>query len=173
MIDESTHILDQNAIDILMADHKKVKKLFKDYQTLIEDERSNHEKEKLATTICEELENHATIEEEIFYPRVRAVLHDKNLMDEAQVEHDSFQELINQIRSMNPEDDLYDAKVTVLGEYVEHHVKEEEDEMFPKVRISELDLEEIGEEMAERREELETSVASTILDKIKNTVGVE
>jgi hemerythrin superfamily protein len=98
---------------------------------------------------------HATAEEELFYPRAREVLgDDEDLVDEADVEHASAKELIAQIEAGSPDDPLYDAKVKVLGEYIDHHVKEEEGEMFPKIRKSDLDLDAIGEEIAARKAEL-------------------
>lgn len=97
---------------------------------------------------------HTQVEEEIFYPAVRRPIHDGDLMDEAVVEHASAKELIAQILAMDPSEDLYDAKVTVLSEQIEHHVKEEEGDMFPKVRKTGVDLDALGEEMAARKEQL-------------------
>jgi hypothetical protein len=111
-------------------------------------------KERLAEQICSELEVHAQLEEEIFYPAVRAAIDADDLMDEATVEHQSAKELIAQIRAMSPDDELYDAKVTVLGEYVKHHVKEEQGEMFPQARRSGVDLKQLAEQMRERKGEL-------------------
>ena len=97
---------------------------------------------------------HATAEEEIFYPAAREAGIESDLLDEAEVEHASAKDLIAQIRAMTPEDDLYDAKIKVLGEYIDHHVKEEEEEMFPKCRKSEMDLAGLAAELAERKAEL-------------------
>lgn len=102
---------------------------------------------------------HTQLEEEIFYPAVRRPIHDGDLMDEAVVEHASAKELIAQITAMDPADDLYDAKVKVLSEQIEHHVKEEEGDMFPKVRHTAVDLDALGKEMAARKEQL-TGVAA-------------
>jgi hypothetical protein len=97
------------------------------------------------------------VEEEIFYPAVRAAIDDDDLMDEADVEHAGARELIAQLEDMEPGDDHYDAKVTVLGENVDHHVKEEQDEMFPKARKAKLDLAALGAAMLERKRELRAS----------------
>ena len=97
---------------------------------------------------------HATIEAEIFYPAARAAKVDADLLDEAEVEHASCKELITQIRSMNVDDELYDATVTVLNEYIYHHVKEEQDEIFPKCRKSSIDLDVIGSELSDRKDAL-------------------
>ena len=142
----------QDAIALLKDDHKRVKDLFEQYDKL--SDRSVVNKKKIATQICLELTVHAQIEEEIFYPAVRGPIKDGDLMDEAEVEHASAKELIAQISEMDPGDDLYDAKVKVLSEQIEHHVEEEEEEMFPKVRKTKLDLEALGQELAQRREEL-------------------
>lgn len=143
------------AIKLLMADHKEVKKLFKAYGKLVKDEAGGDEKQALASQICAMLKIHTTIEEEMFYPAAREALSEQDLLDEAQVEHDSAKELISQIESMSPDEELYDAKVTVLGEYVEHHVGEEEGEMFPKLtKAKGLDLDELGQEMVTRKEAL-------------------
>jgi hypothetical protein len=100
------------------------------------------------------LKAHTTIEEEIFYPAAREVLEEEDLLDEAEVEHASAKDLIEQIEGMSPQDDLYDAKVTVLGEYIDHHVKEEETEMFPKLRKTDLDLKSMGDQMESRKDQL-------------------
>lgn len=141
-----------NAISLLMKDHKNVKALFAQYEGL--SDRSFATKKKLADQICHELTVHTQVEEEIFYPAVRRPIHDGDLMDEAVVEHASAKELIAQILAMDPSEDLYDAKVTVLSEQIEHHVKEEESDMFPKVRKTGVDLDALGEQMAARKEQL-------------------
>jgi len=104
--------------------------------------------------ICDELELHTRIEDELFYPSIRPSIGDDDLMDEAQVEHESAKALIEQLRGMKPGDTLYDAKVTVLGEYVKHHVKEEQDEMFPKVEKIDLDLVALGRALKTRKRQL-------------------
>lgn len=143
----------ENAIDILTADHKKVSKLFKDFEKLKED-ASAEDKLAIVSEICIELTVHAQVEEDIFYPAVRAAIDEEDLMDEAEVEHAGVKDLIAQLQSMTPDEPLYDAKVTVLGENVEHHVKEEQDEMFIKAKKAKVDLEILGEEIAQRKEEL-------------------
>ena len=150
----------QNAVTLLKADHKAVEKLFKDFEKLKQGEDVQDEKSELVAQICQELTVHTQIEEEIFYPVLRAAIDDGDLMDEAQVEHASAKDLIDQLRSMQPDDDCYDAKVTVLGEYVMHHVEEEEKEMFPKAKKADIDLKDIGERLAQRKEELETELQS-------------
>jgi hemerythrin superfamily protein len=95
---------------------------------------------------------HAEAEEEIFYPAAREAIEEQDLLDEAEVEHASAKDLIAQIEAMDSSDPLYDAKVTVLGEYIDHHVEEEEKEMFPKVKKAKLDLEALGEEILQFKE---------------------
>ncbi|MCE4558248.1 hemerythrin domain-containing protein [Pelomonas cellulosilytica] len=144
-----------DAIDLLITDHKEVEALFKAYKRLVEADGDDEEKKQLALDICAKLTAHATIEEEIFYPAAREVLgDDEDLADEAEVEHASVKDLITKIEDSVPADALYDAMVKVLSEYIGHHVEEEEDEMFRKVRQSDLDLEALGGEMAQRKEEL-------------------
>ena len=143
-----------DAIELLLADHRNVEKLFKQYQKLVEDEGSYNEKEALAATICAELTVHTQVEEEIFYPAARDILDEENIVDEAVVEHASAKDLIAQLADMSPDDDLYDATIKVLSELIEHHVEEEEDEMFPKLKKAKLDTAELGPRMAERKEEL-------------------
>ena len=146
-----------DAIAILEADHRKVEALFKEYEAL--GDRAVVTKKKIADQICAELTVHAQVEEEVFYPAVRKPIKDGDLVDEAIVEHASAKELIAQISAMSPEEDLYDAKVKVLSELIEHHVGEEEDEMFPKVRKSGVDLIALGEAMLARKEELTAAIA--------------
>lgn len=143
----------QDAIALLTADHREVSGMFKKYEDM--GERAKVGKKKLADQICEALILHTTIEEEIFYPAVRAAGKDlEDVVDESLVEHASAKDLIAQIQEMDPDDELYDAKVKVLGEQVEHHVGEEEKDMFPKVKKSGVDLAALGEEMKARKEEL-------------------
>jgi hemerythrin superfamily protein len=144
-----------DALKLLMADHKEVKALFKDYEKLVKAEADDERKQALAEQICQMLTVHATIEEELLYPAAHEVLEESDLVDEATVEHASAKDLIAQIQGMSPSDELYDAKVTVLGEYIDHHVKEEEKEMFPKLRKTELDLKELGVSLQTRKNELQ------------------
>lgn len=145
----------QDAISLLTEDHQQVKKMFQQFDKLKDDEED--EKEALARKICEALTAHASVEEEIFYPAVRAAIDDEDLMDEAEVEHESAKELIAQIEAGSATDDQYDAKVKVLGEQIDHHVKEEQNEMFPKARKAKIDLRALGEQIAKRKQELEQS----------------
>jgi hemerythrin superfamily protein len=145
-----------DAISLLKEDHGRVKALFERFEKA----RGEEQKSQLAETICMELTVHAQIEEEIFYPAAREAIDDEDLLDEAKVEHDSAKELIAQIQASSPEDELFDAKVKVLGEYVNHHVQEEERELFPEVRSSELDLAELGTRLRERKQELQAREGS-------------
>ena len=150
-----TDTLQTDAISLLTNDHAEVNELFEQYKALAEDEGSmTTDKQSLAEEICTMLTVHAAIEEEIFYPAVRDALDDSKLLDEAEVEHQAAKDLIEQIQDSDPSDPLYDARVNVLGEYVNHHVQEEEGELFPQVRDAELDLDELGAEMSARQEEL-------------------
>lgn len=139
-----------DAIKLLKDDHKEVKGWFKDYESLEDDA----EKQALADKICLALIVHTQIEEEIYYPATREAIDDDDLLDEAEVEHASAKQLIAEIQAMKAGDRLFDAKVTVLGEYIAHHVEEEESEMFPESRDSDLDLKALGVQMAERKAEL-------------------
>ena len=139
-----------DAIKLLIDDHDKVKKMFKEYKKLAEKNDENG-KEELATQICTELTVHAQLEEEIFYPAVREGIDDDDLMNEAMVEHAEAKGLIAQIQSMSASDPMYDATVTVLGENINHHIEEEQKEMFPKVQKLNMDLEELVFKMTERK----------------------
>lgn len=143
-----------DAVDLLDADHVAVKKLFTEFKKLCEAEAPGDEKKALADRICRELTVHATLEEQIFYPATRQAIDDDALLDEAEVEHASAKELIAQISDMSPDEDLFDAKVMVLGEYIDHHVEEERNEMFPKARNSDMDLKTMVEEIKTLKEEL-------------------
>jgi hemerythrin superfamily protein len=140
-----------DAISLLVSDHKEVKQLFEQFEGL--SDRSKVSKKRIADQICHALTLHTQIEEEIFYPAVREAIGEEDLMDEAVVEHASAKQLIAQLLAMDADDDLYDAKVKVLSEQIDHHVGEEEDDMFPKVRKSGLDLVALGEQMAARKEQ--------------------
>lgn len=136
-----------DAIALLTADHKRVKKMFKQFDKMKEDGASA-DKQALAQQICAELTLHAEVEEQIFYPATREAIDDDDMLNEAEVEHASAKDLIAQIESGDPSDPLWDAKVTVLGEYVDHHVQEEEEEMFKKARKAKMDLEALGQQIA-------------------------
>src|SRR5665213_41982 len=139
-----------DAIALLKADHHEVKGWFDDYADLADDAA----KGTLSAKICKALKVHTQIEEEIFYPAARAATGDKPLLDEAKVEHAGAKDLIAQIEAMKVGDDLYDAKVKVLGEQIVHHVKEEEGELFPEARRAKMDLASLGARMAARKKEL-------------------
>jgi hemerythrin superfamily protein len=143
-----------DATALLTRDHADVKKLFKEYEKLADAEAEGDERQALAEQICDMLTVHATIEEEIFYPAAREADVESDLLDEAEVEHASAKDLIAQIKAMGPDDDLYDAKVKVLGEYIDHHVQEEEGEMFPKCRKADMDLADLAQQLSERKAEL-------------------
>jgi hemerythrin superfamily protein len=141
-----------NALELLKQDHAKVKQSFKEFEKM--DHEDEATMQEMVRAVCAELKAHTTIEEEIFYPAVRAAIEDEDLMNEAQVEHAAAKDLIAQLEGMNPDDPLYSATFTVLGEYVLHHVKEEESEMFPQVRKAKLDLAELGARIMERKQQL-------------------
>jgi len=140
----------QNAITLLEEDHKVVNALFKQYEKAT----SNSDKKEVVAKICSELSIHAKVEEEIFYPKVKAALKDSELIPEATVEHASLKSLIEQVEDKEPDGEIFDAKITVLSEYVKHHVKEEEGEMFPKAEKTKLDMYEIGVQILKRKEQL-------------------
>ena len=141
------------AIDLLKEDHDKVKKAFKEFEKM---DRSDIETcRQVVRSVCEDLRVHTALEEEIFYPAVREAIDDEDIMNEAAVEHETAKTLIEQLENMEPDDPNYFATFTVLGEYVMHHVKEEESEMFPQAKkAKELDLQALGEQMRARKEEL-------------------
>jgi len=143
-----------DAIALLARDHADVRNLFAEYDELATDQAEDEERQALAEQICALLTAHATIEKEIFYPAASEAGIEGNLLDEAEVEHAAAKDLIAQIRAMSPDDELYDAKVKVLGEYIAHHVDEEEGEIFPRCREAKMDLAGLGVTLAERKSEL-------------------
>ena len=147
----------KDACDLLDTDHRKVTKMFKEYEELTGSRARSAAQKKmdLARQICMELTVHTQLEEEIFYPAVRAAIKDADMLDEAIVEHQSAKELIAQLEAAGEADDMFDAKVKVLGEYVAHHIKEERGEIFPKARAArKLDLVAMREELETRKEEM-------------------
>jgi len=144
-----------DAVDLLTDDHLAVAALFQRYERLSRREAGADERRALAQQICEMLKVHTQIEEEIFYPAARAGGIDADKLDEAKVEHTSAKDLIAQIEAGNPDDDLYDAKMTVLREYIQHHVVEEHTEMFTKCRRSDMDLVTLRGELEARKASLE------------------
>jgi hemerythrin-like domain-containing protein len=143
----------EDAIKLLKADHKEVADMVEKFEN---GRLSKDKKAATAKQICMALTVHAQIEEEIFYPAAReAVRSGEDLLDEAEVEHGSIKELVAAIENASPDDDeLFEARVKVLGEYVKHHVKEEETQLFPKLRKSDMDLDEVGMQLSARKEEL-------------------
>jgi hemerythrin-like domain-containing protein len=148
-----------DAIDLLKQDHSKVEKAFKEFEKM--DREDAEACSELVMTVCEDLKVHTTLEEEIFYPAARDAIDDEDIMNEASVEHETAKMLIEQLENMQADDPNYFATFTVLGEYVRHHIKEEETEMFPAVRKSGLDLQALGEQMRQRKEELAGEVEQT------------
>lgn len=151
-----------DAVDLLDADHVAVKKLFNEFKKLCEADAPGEEKKALADQICMELTVHAELEEQIFYPAAREAIGDDDLLNEAEVEHASAKDLIAQISEMSPEEELYDAKVIVLGEYIDHHVEEERNEMFTKARKSDMDLKGMVEELKTLKEELMANYEASV-----------
>jgi hemerythrin superfamily protein len=140
------------AVELLKEQHDKVKKAFKEFEKLGREDAEAQQ--QLVQRVCEDLKLHTTLEEELFYPAAREAIDDEDILNEAQVEHETAKMLIEQLENMGPEDPNFHATFTVLGEYVLHHVKEEEGEMFPQVKKTDLDLEELGARMRRRMEEL-------------------
>jgi hemerythrin-like domain-containing protein len=142
----------RDAVALLKQDHRIVESLFSDFEDADEGEQAS-----IAERVCQLLTLHAQIEEEIVYPAAKQALEDEedaDLVNEALVEHGSAKELIGKIEGMTPDDESFKATVTVLGEYIKHHVKEEENELFPKLKKTDLDLKELGARLAERKHAL-------------------
>lgn len=144
-----------DAVDILIIEHDEVIALFEQFRGL--SARSTESKKRIATDICDALTVHALLEQDIFYPAARSVLKDMDMIAQAIVEHSSAGELIERIRAMEPENELFDATVKVLWDQVARHAREEEEKMFPRLRKSKLDLVAIGARMMEYRRTLEAA----------------
>jgi hemerythrin superfamily protein len=140
----------QDAIQLLKADHREVEKLFGQFTKAKGSER----KMRLCHKIIMEFLVHAQIEEEIFYPACKDAMNDEDLVNEAIVEHQAAKDLIGEIRGMDPSDEMFDARMQVLQEQIEHHVKEEEDDLFPKAKKADLDMKALGERLAMRKKQL-------------------
>lgn len=140
-----------DAIALLKADHRKVEDIFQQFEAA----GGKAAKRKLAEQACLELKVHTIIEEEIFYPACRGRIEDEDMVDEATVEHDTAKMLINEIEAGGPDEVFYEAKVKVLSELIEHHVKEEEQRsegLFAQARSAGLDMDALADRMRERRE---------------------
>lgn len=140
----------QDAIVLLKADHQEAKTLFSQFEK-IKDSGDHDRKMEIAREVCGALLIHMEIEEKIFYPRVRQHINDNDLMNEALVEHDGAKELIQQIGELQPGDPMFAAKIMVLSEQIDHHVHEEETEMFPKAQQSGIDLKSLGAQLLEAK----------------------
>ena len=141
----------KDAINLLKADHRKVEGLFARYDEAKEDERR---KQAICRQICMELKVHMQIEEEVFYPLSRDYVSDEDTVNEAIVEHQGAKDLIAQLETMQPSDEMYDAKVKVLQEQIEHHVEEEEEEYFPEAKKNGMDTKAVCAELIARKQEL-------------------
>jgi hemerythrin superfamily protein len=141
-----------DAIALLKEDHKNVKQLFRDYEGL--GDRAMQRRQGLYKKISTELEIHTMIEEEIFYPAAREVTDE--MVAEAMEEHQIVKRLLQELEGMDPSDERFDAKMTVVIENVEHHADEEEQEMFPEVKkkIDTAQLSQLGAKMMERKQQL-------------------
>jgi len=144
-----------DALELLAADHLAVRQLFDTYRSLAGHEASGGRRRAVAEQACMRLTIHAKLEEELFYPAAREAVRDDDLLDALDVEHACVRDLVCQILAMGPDEELYDAKVTVLGQYVLKHIEEEERELFPRLRHSGVDLALMAQRLAERRQELE------------------
>jgi Fe-S cluster assembly iron-binding protein IscA len=146
-----------DAISLLTADHVKVQELFSQFDKVknATEGEALEEKQRIVTSTCVELRMHMTIEEEIFYPAVRAMTDDEDMVNEAEVEHEGVKVLIDELSTMPVEDEMFNAKYTVLSEYVNHHVKDEQSEMFRRAREADIDLVELGQQITLRKRELE------------------
>jgi hemerythrin superfamily protein len=154
IVKPSTSSDEIDAIDLLKEDHDEVNALFKDYEMLAEGNGDAGDRRELSKRICGMLAVHAMIEEEIFYPAARAAKVDAALLNEAEIEHGSAKQLIAEIGAAQTDDPLYDARVQVLGEYIRHHVKEEEHELFPACRKAEMNMAELGARLQKRKGQL-------------------
>lgn len=141
-----------DAISVLKADHRQVETWFEQFDS----SRSEERKASLAQQICQALKVHTQIEAEIFYPAFLQATQKTDIHHEAEVEHESAKRLIEEIEASGPDDDYFEAKVTVLSEMIKHHVNEEEkrDGMFANAREAKMDLDGLGEQLLARKQQL-------------------
>jgi hemerythrin-like domain-containing protein len=152
MINQEFPVAQRAALQLLLDDHRNLKQTFKDFSR----EKDASVRQVLAHEACMELMLHATLEEQLFYPYLRAQQPAAfgHLLNEALVEHRTIRDLVSRLQEMNSDDMLFDATVTVLGQYVSHHIDEEESELFPKVIVMNVDLRPVAERMAQRKQDL-------------------
>lgn len=160
-----------DAIAVLTADHEKVRRLFQEFEELEEETDQDDLKVELAEQICFELTVHALVEEEIFYPAVRAAIDDDDLMDEAEAEHAQLKDMISRLEEMEPDDDQFDATVRELAEQFEQHVSEEETVMFAKAGKAGLDMAALGLQIKDRKEAIEADFNATPLPQSGPSAG--
>ena len=163
-----------DALALLRQEHDRVRELFAQFERLRGIEDEDERKAELVDEICYELTLHAIVEDELFYPLLRAASEDDDMMDEAEVEHAGVRELVGQLEVMYPDDEHFAATVAVLAEEVEHHVAREESEMFETARASGIDLAALGRRMARRRRELDEDLndAPDIIDAMEPHAGM-
>ncbi len=166
--------VDVDAIDLLSNDHRLVREYFQHIESVSQTATAadRHRKPDLVRQLCDELDIHAQIEEEIFYPISREHLDDEDMVDEAVVEHQAAKDLIEQIEAMEPSEDLFDAKVKVLQEQIEHHVEEEEqarEGMFAQAREAGVDVKALLEPMLARKQELKAQAETSGLPPAQTT----
>jgi hemerythrin superfamily protein len=147
-----------NAVDLLIEDHEYVRKSFKQFEK-IHEKADDETIQGLVEQVVQALKVHTRVEEEIFYPAVRRKIDEPDLMFEAEIEHNSAKALIRQLERMKPSDPRYGPTFTVLCEYVDHHAKEEEKEMFPKARRKKVDMQRLGKQIMQRKLALEKRAA--------------
>jgi hypothetical protein len=160
-----------DVLSILQDDHKRVLKLFKQFEKA--DREDSDALREIVQSACADLELHATLEEEIFYPALREAVDDMEMLEEAWVEHDTAKQLIAALRGLDAGDAKYAATFTVLGEYVKHHVEEEESEIFKAAKRAKLDVQALGERLEERRSELREEAPAWKRAQGGNGVGRE
>ena len=153
------------ALELLSSDHRKVEELFRQFDGMKEEEDDS--RVAIAQRICAELTVHAQVEEDLFYPWLRENLDDTEMVAEALVEHATAKQLIAEILPVDAADEAYDAKVKVLSEYIKHHVKEEEEEIFPEVANETEELDELGQEMHARKAELKAEMGLAADDEVQ------
>lgn len=155
----------EDAVSLLIDDHLKVQDLFRQFEELkdVEDDPALEEKQRIATEICLELTMHMTLEEEIFYPAVRALTDDDDLVNEAEIEHQGVKQMIDDLGATGAGDAMFNARVKVLSDYVNHHIREEQAVTFRRARDADLDLLALGEQLTMRKRELAASAGPQLM----------